>query len=84
VRVVALMMTGSYDHRLVGLSVAFALLAAYAAIDLTGRVTATGGWATDAVLYCAKRAGRDQVMVAEPLATTEMAAAAVFGEVAKS
>ena len=44
-RVVALMMTGSYDYRLVVLSVAFALLAAYAAIDLAGRVTATAGWA---------------------------------------
>ncbi len=42
--VLAPMMTGSYDYRLVALSVAFALLAAYAAIDLAGRVTATRGW----------------------------------------
>ena len=39
------MLTASYDYRLVVLSVAFALLAAYAAIDLAGRVTATRGWA---------------------------------------
>jgi diguanylate cyclase (GGDEF)-like protein/PAS domain S-box-containing protein len=45
VRVSALTMTGSYDYRLVVLSVAFALLAAYAAIDLADRVTATRGWA---------------------------------------
>jgi diguanylate cyclase (GGDEF)-like protein/PAS domain S-box-containing protein len=38
-------MTASYDYRLVVLSVAFALLAAYAAIDLAGRVTAARGWA---------------------------------------
>jgi len=45
VRVLAPLMTSSYDYRLVVLSVAFALLAAYAAIDLAGRVTATSGWA---------------------------------------
>lgn len=31
---------GSYDYRLVGLSVALALVAAYAALDLAGRITA--------------------------------------------
>lgn len=45
VRVLAPMMTASYDYRLIVLSVAFALLAAYAAFDLAGRVTATRGWA---------------------------------------
>jgi diguanylate cyclase (GGDEF)-like protein/PAS domain S-box-containing protein len=40
--------------------------------------------AADAALYCAKRAGRDQVVVAEPLATTELAAAAVAGDPPKS
>ncbi|HSY37128.1 MAG TPA: response regulator [Acidobacteriaceae bacterium] len=34
---------GSYDYRLVALSVVIAILAAYAALDLTGRVTATRG-----------------------------------------
>ena len=37
-------MRGSYDYRLVALSVVFALLAAYAALDLAGRVTATRRW----------------------------------------
>jgi diguanylate cyclase (GGDEF)-like protein/PAS domain S-box-containing protein len=45
VRVARLLLTGSYDYRLVVLSVAFAMLAAYAALDLAGRVTATHGWA---------------------------------------
>src|SRR5947199_167836 len=36
---------GSYDFRLVGLSVVLAMLAAYAALDLAGRVTAARGWA---------------------------------------
>jgi two-component system sensor histidine kinase/response regulator len=34
---------GSYDYRLVALSVVIAILAAYAALDLAGRVTATRG-----------------------------------------
>jgi len=39
------LLTSSYDYRLVALSVAFAMLAAYAALDLAGRVTASRGWA---------------------------------------
>ena len=38
-------MTGSYDYGLVMLSVAIAILASYAALDLAGRVTAASGWA---------------------------------------
>src|SRR5271166_4148547 len=34
---------GSYDYRLVGLSVLIAVLASYAALDLAGRVTAARG-----------------------------------------
>ena len=37
------LLTGSYDFRLVALSVAIAILAAYAALDLAGRVTASRG-----------------------------------------
>ena len=33
-------LTGAYDYRLVAISVLIALLAAYAALDLAGRVTA--------------------------------------------
>jgi NO-binding membrane sensor protein with MHYT domain len=36
---------GSYDFRLVVLSVLIASLASYAALDLAGRVTASHGWA---------------------------------------
>ena len=48
-------LSGFYDYRLVALSVAIALLAAYAALDLTGRVTATRGriqlaWITSGAL----------------------------------
>ena len=38
-------MPGSYDHRQVFLSVAIAIAASYAALDLPGRVTAASGWA---------------------------------------
>lgn len=38
-------MVGSYDYRLVGLSVAIAVLASYAALDLAGRVTSARGGA---------------------------------------
>ncbi|HVW10552.1 MAG TPA: MHYT domain-containing protein [Bryobacteraceae bacterium] len=37
-------LTGSYDYRLVGLSVLLAVLASWAALDLGGRVTAARGW----------------------------------------
>ena len=37
------MLTGSYDYRLVVVSVVIAVLAAYAALDLAGRVTASRG-----------------------------------------
>ncbi len=37
------MLTGSYDHRLVALSVLIAICASYAALDLAGRVTAARG-----------------------------------------
>jgi PAS domain S-box-containing protein len=36
-------LAGSYDYRLVALSVFIAMLASYAALDLGGRVTASGG-----------------------------------------
>src|SRR5690242_4266666 len=36
-------LVGYYDHRLVALSVIIAILAAYAALDLAGRVTASRG-----------------------------------------
>ena len=35
---------GTYDYRLVELSVVFAMFAAYAALDFAGRVTAARGW----------------------------------------
>ncbi len=35
---------GSYDHRLVVLSVLIAILSSYTALDLAGRVTASWGW----------------------------------------
>ncbi len=38
-----LVMVGSYDYRLVALSVVIAVLASYAALDLAGRVTASRG-----------------------------------------
>jgi two-component system, sensor histidine kinase and response regulator len=38
-----LVMTGSYDYRLVALSVVIAMAASYAALDLAGRVTAARG-----------------------------------------
>jgi two-component system, sensor histidine kinase and response regulator len=37
------LLAGSYDYRLVAVSIAIAILAAYAALDLAGRVTATQG-----------------------------------------
>src|SRR6202163_4877864 len=37
------MMTGSYDYRLVGLSVLIAICASYAALELAGRTTAASG-----------------------------------------
>src|SRR5882724_3880752 len=36
-------MVGSYDHRLVALSVVIAVLSSYAALDLAGRVTSAKG-----------------------------------------
>src|SRR5205807_7157684 len=41
---VAMNLTGSYNYALVALSVLIAMFASYAALDLAGRVTATGGW----------------------------------------
>src|ERR1700682_6146151 len=38
-----MMLVGSYDSRLVALSVVIAILASYAALDLGGRVTAARG-----------------------------------------
>jgi diguanylate cyclase (GGDEF)-like protein/PAS domain S-box-containing protein len=37
-------LSGSYDYRLVAVSVALAMLASYAALDLAGRVTSAQGW----------------------------------------
>src|SRR6202035_1461364 len=39
----ATVLTGGYDYRLVGLSILIAVFAAYAALDLAGRVTAAHG-----------------------------------------
>jgi diguanylate cyclase (GGDEF)-like protein/PAS domain S-box-containing protein len=38
-------LNGTYDCRLVALSIVLAMFASYAALDLAGRVTATHGWA---------------------------------------
>ena len=38
-----LVILGSYDYRLVALSVFIAILASYAALDLSGRVTSSHG-----------------------------------------
>lgn len=43
-------MIGSYDYRLVALSVVIAMFASYAALDLAGRVTAARGWMRSAWL----------------------------------
>src|SRR6202050_2305635 len=40
----AVNLIGSYNNALVALSVLIAMFASYAALDLAGRVTATGGW----------------------------------------
>jgi PAS domain S-box-containing protein len=45
-------LNGSYDYRLVFLSVLIAVLAAYAALDLGGRVTTQRGWVRVAWLCC--------------------------------
>jgi diguanylate cyclase (GGDEF)-like protein/PAS domain S-box-containing protein len=37
-------LSGSYDYRLVALSVTLAVFASYAALDLAGRVTSANGW----------------------------------------
>lgn len=42
-KVQAAVLTGSYDYRLVALSILIAILASYAALDLAGRVTAARG-----------------------------------------
>jgi diguanylate cyclase (GGDEF)-like protein/PAS domain S-box-containing protein len=42
--------TESYDYRLVALSIALAVFASYAALDLSGRVTVARGWARAAWL----------------------------------
>src|ERR1700739_893477 len=41
---VAMNLTGSYNHALVGLLVLIAMFASFAALDLAGRVTAASGW----------------------------------------
>jgi two-component system, sensor histidine kinase and response regulator len=46
----AALLTGSWDYRLVAISIIIAILAAYAALDLAGRVTATQGVARAAWL----------------------------------
>ena len=46
----AALLTGSWDYRLVAISIIIAILAAYAALDLAGRVTATQGLARAAWL----------------------------------
>lgn len=38
-----LVMNGTYDYRLVALSVVIAVMASYAALDLAGRVTSARG-----------------------------------------
>jgi len=40
-----MLLSGTYDYRLVALSVVLAMFASYAALDLAGRVTAARGWA---------------------------------------
>jgi NO-binding membrane sensor protein with MHYT domain/signal transduction histidine kinase len=40
----AVNLIGSYNYALVALSVLIAIVASYAALDLAGRVTASGGW----------------------------------------
>jgi diguanylate cyclase (GGDEF)-like protein/PAS domain S-box-containing protein len=40
-----MLLSGTYDYRLVAISVLLALFASYAALDLAGRVTAARGWA---------------------------------------
>ena len=44
------MLSGTYDYRLVALSVIIAVFASYAALDLGGRVTVSRGWARSAWL----------------------------------
>jgi diguanylate cyclase (GGDEF)-like protein/PAS domain S-box-containing protein len=39
-----MVLSGSYDYRLVGLSAVLAIFASYAALDLAGRVTSAHGW----------------------------------------
>ena len=46
------LLTGSYDHLVVALSVVIAVAASYAALDLAGRVTASKGWPFAAWLTC--------------------------------
>ena len=45
-------MNGSYDHRLVALSIVLAMVASYAALDLAGRVTSAHGWVRAVWLSC--------------------------------
>src|SRR6202140_3770648 len=48
----AVNLIGSYNYARVALSVLIAMFASYAALDLAGRVTATGGWTRAVWLLC--------------------------------
>src|SRR5271169_866128 len=48
----ATILAGTYDFRLVALSVVIAVFASYAALDLASRVTAARGWAHRVWLGC--------------------------------
>src|ERR1035441_5991024 len=47
-----IVLAGTYDFRLVALSVVISIFASYAALDLASRVTVARGWAQRAWLGC--------------------------------